>query len=127
MKVLFLLVGLILAVTAQAASGPARLRFLPNTDGMQYFRSAPDYVDARVLAGSTAESHTVPADVRWLIFSSTCATFYARKNAAAAVPAADVTDGSASERSPTAWFVENLTSIGLIAPEACIITLSFYY
>ena len=93
-------------------------------DGEQgYFRNAPTYVDARDLAANTNETHTVPAGADFVIFSGS-GDFYARKNGAAAVPG-DVTDGTASELNPKAWSLEDTTSIGLIAPSACKVTLTF--
>lgn len=89
-------------------------------------RSKPDYIDARVLAANVAEVWTAPANVRFVIFSGNC-DFYARPNAAAAVPAADVTDGTASELNPAAWYFANpVTTIGVIAPTVCIVTISAY-
>src|SRR5207249_10304100 len=57
--------------------------------------SAPLYVDARDLAASTNETHTVPTGADYVIFSAD-GDFYAKPNGAAAVPS-DVTDGTASE------------------------------
>lgn len=53
-----------------------------------------NYVLARVLAAGVAESITVPAGAAVVVFSAT-ADFYANARGTAAVPAADVTDGSA--------------------------------
>ena len=90
-----------------------------------FARHAPSHVDARVLTANTNESHTVPAGARVVVFSAT-GDFYAEPGGTAAVPAADVTDGSASELNPTQWNLDGVTSIGLIAPAATTITLSFY-
>ncbi len=88
---------------------------------------APDYVDVRVLAAGVAERHTVPATATSVIFSAT-GEFYVRWDAAqnAAVPAADVTDGSGSERSPDKRQLRGLASFSLIAPAATTVTMSFY-
>lgn len=88
-------------------------------------RLAPSYVDARVLAAGVSETHTIPATSRWVIFSANC-DFHAKRGASAAVPAADVTDGSASELNPSAWFIEGQTQITVISSVACIVTMSFY-
>lgn len=96
-----------------------------------FARKAPRYVDARVLAAATNETHTVPSGAKYVVFSCDDA-FYAKPNGAAAIPAADVTDGSGSELRPGAWRLvadsDNVavTTIGLIAPAATIVTLSFY-
>ena len=38
--------------------------------GRHLLRRMPDYVDARVLAASTNEDHTVPTDAKYVIFSA---------------------------------------------------------
>ena len=88
-------------------------------------RNAPDHVDARVLAANVNEDHTVATDAKYVIFSSTV-DFYAKKGGTAAVPAADVTDGTGSELNPTIWYISGITTIGLIAPTAAVVTLTFY-
>ena len=91
-----------------------------------YLRPLPDYVDARVLAANTNEDHTIPTGARWVIFSSSCAAFYAKKGGTAAVPGADVTDGSGSSLNPAGYYVERSTTIGLISPTTCVITMEFF-
>jgi hypothetical protein len=92
-------------------------------------RSAPTYVQARVLAAGVSETITLPAGTRLVIFSSTC-NFFAKTGASAAVPAADVTDGTASELNPTAWYYSNaLTAtqdVSVISSTACTVTASAY-
>lgn len=96
-------------------------------------RSAPEYVDARVLLGAGAEVITVPTGADLVVFSST-GNFYARPNNAAAIPAADVTDGTGSELNPTAWQLRPLgatpgtaiTTIGIIASADAVVTLAWY-
>lgn len=92
-----------------------------------YLRLAPSYIDARVLAGTVSESHTIPTGAQYVIFSSSCAAFYAKIGATAATPAADVTDGTGSELNPAGWWLPgSATQITLISPTACIVTMSFY-
>ena len=114
------------------------LTMRPGANGEPIFaRSAPLYIDARDLAVTTNETHTVPAgadyvgerfDLRapedYAIFSGD-GDFYAKPNGAAAVPG-DVTDGTASELNPVIWDLNGVTSIGLIASAARKVTLSFY-
>lgn len=89
-------------------------------------RNWPTYIDARVLAAGVSEAHTIPSGAKWVLFSSDC-NFYAKPGATAAVPAADVTDGTASEQNPAAWFIEpGTTQIALIAATTCTVTLAFY-
>lgn len=94
-------------------------------NGEQIFaRSAPLYVDARDLAATTNETHTVPTGADYVIFSAD-GDFYAKPNGAAAVPS-DVTDGTASELNPLCWDLTGVVTIGLIASAARKVTLSFY-
>ena len=90
-----------------------------------YARSAPTYVDARALAANTNETHTVPAGADVVAFSADGA-FFAKRNGAAAIPGGAITDGSASELNSESWNLDGVTTIGLIAPSARIVTLTFY-
>ncbi len=92
---------------------------------LTFARSAPGYIDARALAANTAESHTVPAGAKFVIFGSD-GDFYARPNGAASVPGSDVTDGSGSELNPVIWDLTGVTSIGLVASAVRVVTLTFY-
>src|SRR6185436_7444856 len=101
------------------------LTMRPGANGeLTFMRSAPFYIDARDLAASTNETHTVPAGADFVIFSAD-GDFYAKPNGAAAVPS-DVTDGAASELNPSHWELNGVTSIGLIASAVRKVTLSFY-
>jgi hypothetical protein len=91
---------------------------------LTFIPSAPTYIDARDLAANVNETHSVPVGADYVLFS-TDGDFYAKPNAAAAVPG-DVSDGTASQLNPKQWSLENTTSIGLIAPAARKVTLSFY-
>ena len=84
-----------------------------------------DQVDARVLGIATAEAHVVPAGATTVIFSAT-ADFYVNAFGTAAVPAGDVTNGSASELNPERRSLVGITSLSLISPAATIVTMSFY-
>lgn len=116
-----------LALAAAIALGQNNFEIPASHGGAPAFlRAAPTYVDARVLSASSNEDHTVPSGGRFVIFSANCSAVYAKRGGTAAVPGADVTDGSASELNPAGWFLEGVTTIGLISPEACVVTLSFY-
>ena len=102
--------------------------FYPNNSGYgqeTFARNAPTETDAKVLAADTPEVVTIPADVKTVVFSST-ANFYAKIDAAGAVPAADVDDGTASELNPSVWYINGNTTIGIESPTSCVVTLSFY-
>src|SRR2546423_5218103 len=93
------------------------LTMRPGANGEPIFaRSAPLYVDARDLAATTNETHTVPAGADYVIFSAD-GDFYAKTNGAAAVPS-DVTDGTASELNPVVWELNGVTSIRFVATAA---------
>lgn len=87
--------------------------------------SFTDHIDARVLAASTAETVTVPTGATAVFFSST-ADFYVNAFITATVPAADVTDGTASELNPLQRSVQGIASFSMIAPAAATITMAFY-
>ena len=126
-----ILVGLLLAAAAGLALAVGtvnQLRIFPDQSGTysSQVRLAPTYTDARVLAATVAESHTIPATTRYVLFAANCTEFYAVLNGTAATPSGDVTDGTSSEMNPTAWFVEGGATIGVISPTTCIVTMSFY-
>ena len=105
-----------------------RLLLSVNTTGyVTYLRNAPTYIDARVLAASTNETVTIPADATQVIFSAN-ADFYVNPNSGtAAVPAGDVTDGTGSELNPVGY--SGLLAggtFGIISPVAATITMAFY-
>ena len=128
MKKLLLLVLLAFASSVFAAGTVGNFVIAPDIPAKfaSNIRPAPTYVDARVLAAGVAEVWTAPANARIVIFSANC-DFYAAPNAAAAVPAADVTDGTSSELNPAAWYsITPFTSIGLISPTACVVTMAVY-
>ncbi len=102
------------------------LTLRPGADAEETFaRSKPDYVDARVLAAGTEQTHTKPSGANFCLFSCD-GDFYARPDATAAVPGGNVTDGSAAELNPTVWDVHNVTAIHLIAPADQVVTMTFY-
>lgn len=92
-----------------------------------YALTPSDYVDARVLAASVAKQHTIPTGANWVVFSSD-SDFYAKfgTNPTAAIPAADVTDGTSSVLNPTVRYVNGVAKISLIAAIATVVTMEFY-
>lgn len=102
--------------------------FFDTNDPFKYLhllRRMPTYVDARVLAASVNEDHTIPANAKYVIFSAE-ADFYAKRGGTAAVPSGDVTDGTASELNPAGYDIEGVATIGLISATAQTITMAFY-
>lgn len=84
-----------------------------------------DTINVQTLAPTVAESVTIPSGAKYVVFSSS-ADFYARINAAATIPVGDVTDGSGSEMNPSIRQLRDVTTLSVISPSACTITLAFY-
>jgi hypothetical protein len=125
------LLAIALAVASPFASAAAccsTFTILPDTS-RQFASSVllpPAYTDAIVLLANTSQTQAVPTGATWVIFSANC-NFYALTGASAAVPGATTTTGGASMLNPSAWNLTNaVTQITVIAPTACIVTLSFY-
>ena len=119
----------LLALAAMFASAQGQgFRIVPDVGKgfPSYFIPAPSYVDARDLAASVAETHTVPSGANAVVFSASCALFYAKTGASVAVISADVTDGTASFPNPTQWFIGAATQLSLIAPTTCKVGLAWF-
>lgn len=89
----------------------------------------PDYVDARVLAANTAKQHTVPTGAAYVYIAAEMPVYVAwGANPTAAVPAADVTDGSGSMLlvRDTWLLCSDVAKISLISRVAGNVTLAFY-
>lgn len=87
--------------------------------------TAPGHVMAVTLAAGVAKQVTVPAGAKAALFSGSD-LFWARVGGAAAVPNGDILDGSAPELMPAARQVSPGQTIGLAAPAACVVSISFY-
>ncbi len=128
MKRILALVFLAFSLSAIAAPNSLFIDRGTNSNFSANIRPAPTYVDALVLVAGTAQTQVVPANSRWVLFSSSCGLIYVNDNAAATVPGTTTTTGAASELNPAAW---NLTGMGIatisvISPLACVVTMSFY-
>ncbi|MDQ2105708.1 NAD/NADP transhydrogenase alpha subunit-like protein [Azospirillum isscasi] len=87
-----------------------------------------DVSDSRhviVLAAGVGKTVTVPAEAMAVLFNAT-GPFWVQYGGAAALPVADDGGGSAPELAPAARRVQAGETIGLIAPFACTVSLSFY-
>jgi hypothetical protein len=102
-----------------------------NNHPVPFASIVPDYVDARVLAANTAESHTIPAGAKFVRLTGSVA-FYARFGDTAAIPSADITNGTSPilvspNCCPATYRIpEGVTTIGVIASAICVITLEFF-
>lgn len=84
-----------------------------------------DYVNVQALAAGVAETVNLPSNAKFIIFSST-GDFYARINGTAVIPAGDITDGTGSEINPIIRSLVGVTSLSIIAPSGCQVTMAFY-
>lgn len=86
----------------------------------------PQWIDPVVLAAGVAQTYTVPTGALYILFSAN-ADFYARYDGtAAAVPTVTTTSGSGPELNPGLRNITGATTISLISPTVCIVTLSVY-
>lgn len=90
----------------------------------------PLYVDSRVLAANTAETVTVPADADLVVITHDQPVMYARKGGTAAVPVADVSDGTSSfairGENPIARTVERSTTFTIVSGTNGVVTFEWY-
>lgn len=88
-----------------------------------------DHINALVLAAGVAESDTVPAKAKIVLFSAT-SNFYLNTRAAAVIPTVDIKEGAnpgtAPEYNPVARKVAPGDTLSIIAPEICIVMLAYY-
>ncbi|WP_028995843.1 hypothetical protein [Azonexus hydrophilus] len=84
-----------------------------------------DHIDVQALDARVAKTVTIPADARFVIFSST-GDFYCRVDGEASLPMADVVDGTGSELNPTIRYIIGVATVSLISPVKCIVTMTYY-
>ena len=84
-----------------------------------------DFINVKFLGVDTAETETIPAGARIVLFSST-GNFYLNTRAAAVIPTGDVTDGSGPEYNPIARLLAAGETMSLISPVACIVMMAYY-
>ncbi|SNS52583.1 MULTISPECIES: NAD/NADP transhydrogenase alpha subunit-like protein [unclassified Azospirillum] len=76
------------------------------------------------LAAGVAKTVAVPAGARVALFSAT-GPFWVQYGAAAALPDADLLNGTAPELAPAARNVRGIGSLGLIAQADCTVSIGF--
>lgn len=88
----------------------------------------PRYVDARVLTASNAETVTIPSDADFVVFSGNIALadYYVRIGGTAAVPGADITDGTGSFANPGYAIVERGGTFSVVSPTGGVLTMAFF-
>jgi hypothetical protein len=110
-----------------ASSTPALLN-----DGLRGRARIPStYVNNHVLAANVAETETAPTFTNWsgrlvAVLSFDCANYYVNVTTTASEPAADVSDGTGSERNPAAYDVAQGGSFSLVAPTTCRGSVAYY-
>jgi len=106
-------------VQPRDANGLPLNDFLPETDT----------VDVAVLAASTAEDISVPTGAKFCVLTADV-DFYYNTNGDAAVPTADVTDGSGSRFAAAdtvvKLVVEDVDDVSVIAGAACKVTATWW-
>ena len=92
-----------------------------------------DTIDALYFAAAGAASDNVPAGARWVAVSlSAPVAAFLKINGAAAVPGANVSNGSASEAlpvgnaQPMVRELNGATTVGVAVGAACTATLAYY-
>jgi hypothetical protein len=92
------------------------------------FIKGSHWIDAMFLgSANVAETYTVPAGVTLAIFSCPNNFYAAYNGATAAVPSAEVTDGSASEMNPAGRVVSGGQTISFVSATASTpISISLY-
>lgn len=85
-----------------------------------------DTINAYVMTGAS-QAVTVPTYATIVSFSST-GNFYVKWTAGgtAAIPGANVTDGTASELNPTTRDLNGLASFAIIGAASVVVTVSYY-
>lgn len=89
------------------------------------FKPLPTHIDAMSLGVATAENYTVPTNAKYLVLSAT-GDFYVRSSGTAAVPAAEITDGSGSDLNPVGYVVDGGETLSFISPAATVVTIAAY-
>ena len=84
------------------------------------------YVDNVVLVANAAQTVTVPAGASRVLIGTTATPFYLRKGGTAAVPGANVLDGTGSAINPSDRLVTGGDTFSLIAPANTIISLEWH-
>ena len=77
------------------------------------------------LAAATVESITVPADAKYVVFSSSV-DFWAHDSTMGAVPTGDVTDGTSALQNPVVVACVGITTLYIISAEIAEVVSSFY-
>lgn len=90
-------------------------------------RPVSSNTQSKVLAASVAKTFTVPTGAKKVIFGFTNNT-WVNCYTTAAVPAADITDGTSSELNPVSYLLSSdITSISVLSATAGAIAVAAFY
>lgn len=84
-----------------------------------------EYVDSAFLVPNVAQTFTVPARAKIVLFNS-LSDFFVKRGGPAAIPSASVTNGTGSELSPRGKVVVQGETISLISSAANTVTLTYF-
>ncbi len=85
----------------------------------------PGYINNYVLVADTNTAVTVPTGAVYAVFSSN-ADIWVKVGGVAAIPSANITDGSGSELNPIARRIEGESTIGVISGYTAKVSIAFY-
>lgn len=93
--------------------------------------AGPSFINNVVLAAGVAETITAPDGATHVNFSATGPYFVRWDGGAAAVPGADIIDGTGSEVNPAFRAIKRSTTavpttFSIVAPAACVVSMSFF-
>ncbi|HXC37875.1 MAG TPA: hypothetical protein VN667_02935 [Burkholderiales bacterium] len=121
-----LLLALALPLRGQAAPNSLSLPFDATGQQPAYLRPPAAWTDNLHLSSNTNKTYTIPAGARYLIFGGGCSVFYVKRNGAASIPSGDVTDGTASTGNPPGYYVQGVTTLGVISAANCDLSVDVY-
>ena len=128
-KIMFLSITLILCLFLVSPTFAAM-------NQLKVVKTAPDgtplvglfpatYTDAVVLAANTPVVYSVPAGGVYALINCTT-DVWVKFGAAAAIPIANITDGSAPSLNPALRALAGTTSIGFVSPAACVCSINIW-
>jgi len=101
------------------------LKFFRSQAGDQTFAVKQGYVNNYVLVADTNTAVTVPTGANYAVFSAN-SDIWVNIGGTAAIPSADVTNGTGSELNPAVRRVESGQTIGVICHYAALVSITFY-
>lgn len=91
-----------------------------------YAYNCSDKVNNYVTVASTAQTVTIPTGATVAVFNSTVPFYVNFAGATAAVPVANITDGTGVVYQPSSRYVGGLSTFSIISASVGVITIEFY-